>query len=311
MLRDLHLLHLLTQGGTITGSVLSDNADLLRSLGLEGKKRDESTNCQSLGTRTGSQDSWPARATRGGESGGRPRAAAQAKGSRASHKPSAARKGVGGRERDRPRKRVANSTTGETPRAASERQLCKALFLPLLYSSPAPSFALVGSLTIFARLLQPALARSHFVPPAPARLLGAFFPSLAQKGISTLDGREKCWRRRGKRTPELIFQEMCLPEISLGKVFRKRARSCALPRAGPLKPTDGRQGVRLRGEARRARGTMHSATYRLNAVATMAFTGLLALCLAVSVTGKFVRGREARVSAHSTLAHHHPPPTHT
>merc|ERR1712037_785233 len=39
-----------------------------------------------------------------------------------------------------------------------------------------------------------------------------------------------------------------------------------------------------RGEARRARGTMHSATYRLNAVATMAFTGLLALCLAVSVT---------------------------
>ncbi|WZN59066.1 subunit 3 of signal peptidase complex [Chloropicon roscoffensis] len=29
---------------------------------------------------------------------------------------------------------------------------------------------------------------------------------------------------------------------------------------------------------------MHSATYRLNAVATMAFTGLLALCLAVSVT---------------------------
>ena len=39
MLRDLHLLHLLTQGGTITGSVLSDNADLLRSLGLEGNKR--------------------------------------------------------------------------------------------------------------------------------------------------------------------------------------------------------------------------------------------------------------------------------
>ena len=159
-----------------------------------------------------------------------------------------------------------------------------------------------------------ALARSHFVPPAPARLLGAFFPSLAQNGISTLDGREKCWRRRGKRTPEIIFQEMCLPEISLGKAFRKRARSCALPRAGPLKPTDGRQGVRLRGEARRARGTMHSATYRLNAVATMAFTGLLALCLAVSVTGKFVRGREARVSAHSTLSsvhHHHHPHTHT
>lgn len=58
---------------------------------------------------------------------------------------------------------------------------------------------------------------------------------------------------------------------------------------------------------------MHSATYRLNAVATMAFTGLLALCLAVSVTGKFVRGREARVSAHSTLAHHLPslPSPHT
>ena len=39
MLRDLHLLHLLTERGTITGSVLSDDSNLLRSLRLRDKKK--------------------------------------------------------------------------------------------------------------------------------------------------------------------------------------------------------------------------------------------------------------------------------
>jgi len=32
---------------------------------------------------------------------------------------------------------------------------------------------------------------------------------------------------------------------------------------------------------------MHSTTYRLNAVLTMAFTGLIALCIAIALTEKF------------------------
>ena len=39
VLRDLHLLHLLTERGTITGSVLSDDSNLLRSLRLQDKKK--------------------------------------------------------------------------------------------------------------------------------------------------------------------------------------------------------------------------------------------------------------------------------
>ena len=39
VLRDLHLLHLLTERGTITGSVLSDDSNLLRSLRLRDKKK--------------------------------------------------------------------------------------------------------------------------------------------------------------------------------------------------------------------------------------------------------------------------------
>jgi hypothetical protein len=41
VLRDFHLLHLLTERGTITGSVLSDDSDLLRSLGLRRGKREK------------------------------------------------------------------------------------------------------------------------------------------------------------------------------------------------------------------------------------------------------------------------------
>ena len=39
VLRDFHLLHLLTQRGTITGSVLSDDSNLLSSLGLQWRRR--------------------------------------------------------------------------------------------------------------------------------------------------------------------------------------------------------------------------------------------------------------------------------
>ena len=35
MLRDLHLLDGLTEGGTVTGTVLADDSDLLGALGLE------------------------------------------------------------------------------------------------------------------------------------------------------------------------------------------------------------------------------------------------------------------------------------
>ncbi len=37
MLRHLHLLHGLTQGSAVTGAVLADDPDLLRSLGLQKK----------------------------------------------------------------------------------------------------------------------------------------------------------------------------------------------------------------------------------------------------------------------------------
>ena len=38
MLRDLHLLDGLTEGGAVARAVLAHNADLLRALGLENKR---------------------------------------------------------------------------------------------------------------------------------------------------------------------------------------------------------------------------------------------------------------------------------